>query len=400
MQSINPESSEALADRPAFYNHLREHCPIAKVDAQDYYLLSGYENVKMLLTDHERFSKQWGNQLSRTEPNYALNQDPPSFNAFRAIYNNYMSPKGVQRWTADCQRFASDLVDRLAPLGSGDLQQLFGKPLPAMVTAIALGLPEEHIDQYRAWTDAFLAAMIQDPREQARIIEVMYAFFTTEIERRRAQFKTAGVETPGPEHVGTVVGDNLISVLMTTTYQGRYLTDDELRRTIRGFFIGGVDTTGALILNTLYRLLERSELWQAVQADPSLIDAAIDESLRFDPPATGMFRGTTCPIRIGDEEIPEGGRVLYSVFSANRDPAMFEDPNSFRLDRKPKGGVYNFSFGGGAHFCPGAWTAKMEARVALEVIMRRLPRLRIAGQVEYFDVVNFWVIRSFPAAWD
>jgi cytochrome P450 len=81
---------------------------------------------------------------------------------------------------------------------------------------------------------------------------------------------------------------------MSTRYDGRYLTNDELRRTVRGFFIGGVDTTGGLILNVLYRSLERPALWEAVRADPKLLDTAIEESLRFDPPATGMFRGTTC----------------------------------------------------------------------------------------------------------
>lgn len=400
MQKVNPETRQALDNRAEFYNGLREQCPVAKVDAQDYYLLSGYENVKELLNDHERFTKQWGNQLARMEPNYALNQDPPAFNSFKALYASYMSPKGVQRWAADCERIAKDLIDRIEPLGGGDLQQLFGKPLPATVTAVALGLPEHDVDRYRAWTDAFLTTMILDPAEQARVIDAMYAFFDTEFERRRELLKAAGVETPGPEHVGTVLGDNLISVLMTTTYQGRYLTNDELRRTVRGFFIGGVDTTGALILHTLHRLLEQPELWEMVKADPTLIDAAIEESLRFDPPAIGMFRGAACPIAIGDQEIPEGARVLYSLFSANRDPAVFEDPDTFRLDRKPKGGVYNISFGGGAHFCPGAWTAKMEARIALKQLVERMPKLRLTGKVEYFDAVNFWVIRSFPAAWN
>lgn len=400
MHEIEPDAPEALADRAGFYNRLREQCPVARVEKQGYYVLSGYENVKNLLLDHERFSKREGNQFAPTEPNYALNQDPPEFNAFRALYSGYMSPRGVRRWAADCERIASGLIDQFEPLGSGDLQQLLGKPLPATVTAIALGLPEEDIERYRAWTDAFLSNMIADPAEQARIIGELYAFFDEEFEKRREQLRAAGVDKPGPEHVGTVLGDNLISVLMTTPYQGRYLSNDELRRTVRGFFIGGVDTTGALILHTLYRLLEQPALWAAVKADHTLIDAAIEESLRFDPPAIGMFRGTTGPVRIGDAVIPEGSRVLYSLFSANRDPALFEDPDTFRLDRKPTGGVYNLSFGGGVHFCPGAWTAKMEARIALRQIAERLPRIRLAGQVEYFDLANFWVIRHFPVAWD
>jgi cytochrome P450 len=401
LRTVNPDTPEALAERAAFHNALRDGGHVARVEPAGYYLIGGYQEVRALLEDHATFSKSEGNQFVPTEPNYALNQDPPAFNAFRAIYNAYMSPRGVKRWSADCDRIANELVDALLPLGSGDLLSLFGKPLPARVTALALGLPADQIEQYRAWTDAFLSTMIADPEEQARIIGAMYACFDAEFARRRDALAKAGADKPDPSHVGTVLDDNLISVLMTSMVDGRHLTDDEMRRTVRGFFIGGVDTTGALILNTLWRLLERPVLWKQVQADPSLIPAAIEESLRFDPPAFGMFRGVTHDIEIGGEVIPGGSRVLYSTLSANRDPELFEDPDEFRLDRKPlANGMHNISFGGGAHFCPGAWTARMEARIALEVLIERLPRLRLTGPVQHYDISNFWVVRNFPAAWD
>jgi cytochrome P450 len=399
MKSVNPAAPEALNDRAGFYNLLRASSPIAKVDNPEYYILSGFEDVKNLLNDHVQFSKAWSNQYVRGEYNYALNQDPPGFDAFRAIYTGYMSPRGVRRWSADCERIANDLTAKLLPLGSGDVQQLFGKPLPALVTAIVLGLPEGELARYREWTDMFIDTMIRDPGAQLRVTEEMYAFFDEEFERRRLALRDAGIDEPSREHVGTLIDDNLISVLMTTKYQGRYLDNDELRRTVRGFFIGGVDTTGALILNVLYRLLEQPVLWTKLQENLDLVPAAIEESLRFDPPAIGMFRGTTCPVTIGGETIPQDARVMYSLFGANRDPAIFEDPNTFRLDRKPAGGT-NMSFGGGAHFCPGAWTARAEAKVALEVLLRRLPRLRLTAPVKYFKATNFWVISSFPAAWD
>ncbi|TWH87071.1 cytochrome P450 [Novosphingobium taihuense] len=401
MNIVYPAGASALADRAAFHNRLRRAGPVSRAGDGDYYLVAGFEAVKTLLEDHGRFSKVDGNQLAPMEHNYALNQDPPSFSRFRAIYNAYMSPKGVRRWADACTEIAEELLDRLEPLGSGDLLDLFGKPLPAAVTAKAVGLPEGQIERYRTWTDAFLGTMIEDPAMQMRIIEEMYAFFDEELERRRATLQASGIDRPAPDHVGTVLGDNLISLLLTTQVGGRYLTDDEIRRTVRGFFLGGVDTTGALILNTLHRLLEQPELWQAVRKDHSLIPAAIEESLRFDPPAFGMFRGTTCDFAMGETELCANSRVLYSIPSANRDPEIFEDPDTFRLDRKPvKGGINHLSFGGGAHFCPGAWTARMEAGIALRLIVERLPKLRLVGPVEHYDLINFWVVRRFPAAWD
>ena len=402
MKVIDMKTPEALGDRAAFYNALRNECPVAKVEAaeQEHYLLMGYENIRTMLTDHDRFSKHWGNQMVRMEEGIALNQDPPNFNSFRALYTSYMSPRGVKRWADDCRRIANDLVDKMLPLGSGDLQQLIGKPLPARVAAIALGFPEDRVEDYRRWTDMFLASMIEDPAAQKRVIDEMYAFFAEQIEKNRKLLRDAGITEPAPEHVGTVLPDTLTAVLLTHKYNGEYLSDPMLQRTLRGFFVGGVDTTGALVLNLLYRLLEKPELMQQVRDNPSLLNAAIDESLRFDPPAIGMFRETTEACPVSGETIPEHARVLYSTFSANRDPAVYEDPDTFRLDRRPSQTPTHLSFGSGAHFCPGAWTARMEAKIALEIIIERLPKLRLTGPVDHFDAINFFVVRTFPAAWD
>jgi cytochrome P450 len=225
----------------------------------------------------------------------------------------------------------------------------------------------------------------------------MYAFFDEQFEIKRQTLCDAGITEPGPEHVGTVLDDSLTSVLMTSLWHGRYLTNDELRRTVRGFFVGAVDTTGALMLNTLHRLLAQPGLWDRVREDPDLIDAAIEESLRLEPPAIGMFRGTACPVQLAGETIPEGARVLYSLISANRDPEHFTDPDSFRLDRS---GERHIAFGSGAHFCPGAWTARMEAGIALRIFIERLPRLRLTGPVRHYEAINFWIVRHFPAAWN
>jgi cytochrome P450 len=402
MKSVNMATPEALADRAGFYNDLRSQCPVAKVEgaAHEHYLMLGYENVRMLLNDHERFSKHRGGQMVPMEDGIALNQDPPHFNAFRSLYTGYMSPAGVRRWSADCARIANDLVDSMLPIGSGDLQNLIGKPLPARVAAIAHGFPEDRVEDYRRWTDTFLVSMIADPEAQLRVIDEMYAFFTEQFDKNRKLLADAGITEPGPEHIGTILPDTLVSTLMTSKYQGEYLSNAMLCRTVRGFFLGAVDTTGALVLNVLHRLLERRELFEQVRANPNLVAAAIDESLRFEPPAIGMFRETTCPVTIGEDSIPAGARVLYSTMSANRDPAVYDDPDSFRLDRKPSATAPHLAFGNGAHFCPGAWTARLEARIALEIIIDRLPKLRLAGPVTHFDAVNFLVVRTFPAEWD
>jgi cytochrome P450 len=397
MKVVDPHAPENIEDRPKFHNSLRRECPVAQAAGGQYYYVAGFDNVKEVLENHKNFSKSWGSQLAPMEHQIALNQDPPEFQEFKRIYNSYMSPNGVKRWADDCARIANEVIDSFEHLGSGDLQPLFGKPVPAKVTARALGFPEEPVDLYRRWTDTFLDAMIRAPEEQLRVMEEMYAFFDEQFERKRQALRDAGIDTPGPEHVGTVIDDSLTSVLIATPYQGRYLTNEELRRTVRGFFVGGVDTTGALMLNTLHHLLKRPPLWEQVKANVDLVDVAIEETLRLDPPAMGMFRGTTTDVAMGGETIPANARVLFSVLSANRDPRYFDDPDTFRLDRKDN---RHISFGSGAHFCPGAWTARMEAAISLRIFIQRMPKLRLTGPIEYFPAINFFIVKHLPAAWD
>lgn len=398
--TVNPYAPEAMADPFAFHNELRRRCPVAKVETPDFYIISGYRDVLDVLSDPARWTKSRGNLIATMEHNLALNQDPPAFNEFRRLYNGYMSPNGVRRWAPAATGIAEGLITSLLPLGAGDLQELLAKPLPVRVTAIAVGLPRENYDQYRAWTDAFLTAMANKPEDTASVVQSLYAFFDAEFDRRLAVLQAAGVTEPGPEHIGSVLTDDLIAVLMTARYQGRRLTREELRRTVRGFFIGGIDTTAALILNVLYRLLETRRLWDAVVADPGLVDAAIDESLRLDSPTIGMFRGAACPIEQHGVSIPQDARVFFSLPSANRDPDMFEDPDTFRLDRPPSERSRHLAFGSGAHFCPGAWLARMEARIAVGLVARHLPKLRLTGPVTRVEPFAFWGLTSFPAAWD
>lgn len=396
MKLVNAGTRDALDNRTAFHDALRKDCPVAQSDRGDFYWVAGFDNVKEVLENYEAFTKEWSSQLARMEHKVALNQDPPEFGDLKRIYNAYMSPAGVKRWTGDCARIANDVIDAFIDAGSGDLQQLFGKPVPARVTALALGLPENQVDRYRAWTDAFLAGMIGSPERQQIIVDELYAFFDEQIEMRREKLRAANVEIPGPQHIGEILDDSLTSLLIVSPYRGRYLSNEEIRRTLRGFFVGGVDTTGALMLHTLDFLLTIPGLWDKVKSDPALLNPAIEETLRLRSPAIGMFREATRDVEMAGHTIPEGARVLYSTLSANLDPAHFEAPEEFRLDRKER----HIAFGTGAHFCPGAWTARLEAQTALRILMQRMPDLRLTGPVEFFDVSNFWIVRKFPAAWD
>lgn len=399
---VDPYSQEALDAPGPYYDALRQRCPVAHVknDATEFYIVSGYQAARKVMTDHESFSKRDGSFLFLGDTNVALNQDPPAFDDFRKIYINYMGPGGVARWADDMRRFANELIDEILPLGRGDFHDLFAMRLPMRVMALAVGIPQDNLAQYKEWSDTFMNKAFNAPKEVEAAIQTLYAFFDTQFEERRQMLRAAGITEPGPEHVGTVLPDNLISLLVVSRYQGRYLTDQELRRVTRGFFIGGNETTTSLILNILVRMSEKPERWEKLRANPQLIPNVVEESLRCDPPTLGMFRGTTCPVQIGDVTIPKDARVMFSIPSANRDPEVFPHATEFDMERPTQEARKHVAFSYGTHFCPGGWLSRLETKIALEVLTERMPKLRVTGPGTRIEPFNFWGRKTLPVAWD
>jgi cytochrome P450 len=298
------------------------------------------------------------------------------------------------------RRFANELVDQILPLGRGDFHELFAMPLPMRVMALVVGIPQDNLAQYKVWSDIFMNKAFNAPREIEAAIKTLYAFFDTQFEARRRQLRDAGITEPGPEHAGSVLSNDLISQLMVSRFQGRYLTDQELRRVTRGFFIGGNETTTSLILNILVRMSEKRERWERIRANPELIPNVVEESLRCDPPTLGMFRGTTCPVQIDGVTIPENARVMFSIPSANRDPAIFPNATEFDIDRPIQQARKHVAFSYGTHFCPGGWLSRLETKIALEVLVERMPELRVTGPGSRIEPFNFWGRKTLPVAWD
>jgi cytochrome P450 len=146
-------------------------------------------------------------------------------------------------------------------------------------------------------------------------------------------------------------------------------------------------------------LLQDPSRWEAVKADPSLIDVAVEESLRHDPPVLGLFRTPTRQVSMHGVQIPEKAKVMVCFGSANHDGAVFSDPEHYRLDRSLDETKRHLSFGFGAHYCPGAALARLEGRITLRLLVEHLPGLRLTGRPERIVPFNLWGRRSLPVAW-
>lgn len=397
----DPVSPAVLADPFPAYRELRERCPAHQTTAftPPFFTLSRYGDVREGLADHETWSIRYGQTPQYTSPAGLVN-DPPEHTPFRQLFSRAFTPQTVEHLRADIEVLANELIDTMSERDACDFHGLYAFPLPTTIIARLLGIPTTDLARFKQMSTNLTATYNDpDPVSSAAPRAAFDEYFTGVVEGRRRLLADAGVREATSEHVGTVLPDDLVSRLVVADLDGRRLTNHELCWMLLLLLLGGNETSTALLTNLLWRLLEVPERWEAVKADPGLIDAAVEESLRHDPPVLGLFRTTTRDVVRHGVTIPAKAKVMLCFASANRDAAEFDDPEHFRLDRGREVAKHHLSFGFGAHFCPGAALARLEARVTLGLLVERLPDLRLDGTPERIVAFNLWGRRTLPVAW-
>jgi len=279
------------------------------------------------------------------------------------------------------RELVASAVDR-ARHGTVDLVEVFD-PLPSIVIAHMLGVPEGLEDRFRVWSDELLEA--QNARGTGALSDAhpeFARFVQGLIDDHRA------MDDPP---------DDVVSRFLATDVDGEYLSDRAVRTQIMFLIVAGNETTRNLIGNCLYVLATRPDLFELVRAQPELIPPFVEESLRLDAPVQVLARSVLddteilgCPVHVGD-------KVVFGVASANRDEAVYDDPTEFRLDRTRM--REHLAFGTGPHVCPGASLARLEAAAVVVELSGRVAALRLAdGYVPDPNPV-FWANghRSLPA---
>ena len=402
---FDPLSPQTLAEPGPAYSQLRERCPFHhhQSEKHDFYVTSRYEEIKReVLADNPVWSFKFGNAAKDTMSDVGFVTDPPFHMAFRAALQPGLLPRALRGYEPKIESIAQGLIDRMLEHGSGDFQDEFAMPLPAQVMCLMLGLPLENHRTYKRWSDELQAQLFHEtkPASYEETLREIVPHFMAQIAERRARLAAAGVTEPGPEHLGTVLGEDFVSRSVVAKVEDRPLRDAEIMNVCLAFLTGGQETTTNLIGNLVWRLLEVPERWQALSANPALIENAIEESLRYDPPVLAHFRTSLCPVAMHGHELPEHSKLMFNITGANRDPAKFPDPETFRLDRPLADVRQHLSFGNGVHFCMGAPIARMEARIAMRLLLERLPRLRLLGRGERVRTWLYWGRASLPLAWD
>ncbi len=384
----SPFAKEVMEDPANGHRELLDRCPVHRCDAFDppFYTLSRYEDVERALRDIETFSSQYGQGPRFTDPQGML-CDPPQHTFMRKLVQQAFTPKALDALRQPVAALTDELIDAaLAGSGEFDFHDDFAFPLPVVIIAGLLGVPADHLEQFKQWSDIQVAAMgAADPSRYAAEQEAFYAYMLDHLRTRRAAI-AAGRDVP----------NDLLSLIAGARWEdGTPIAEADAQSVLMQLLVGGNETTTSLMTNMIWRLLEVPERWRAVVDDPGLVEAAVEESLRYDPPVLGLYRNTTRDVEMHGTTIPANSKVFINYAAANRDPAVFTDPDAFDLRREPR---RHMSFGLGVHFCLGAPMARMEAEIALHALIRRMPGLRLLGAGERIAPFFLWGRRKLPVA--
>lgn len=341
--------------------HLRDTKGVARLrlGARTGHMLLRYADVKEGFSDHKRFSKS----LALRDVTFAMmgpniqGYDGDEHRIKRGLVSRAFRPRTVRDsiepllWPT-----AEELIDELYPLGSTDLMATFAKRYPLRVITQMLGIPREDENQMAGWAHAMLRGMT-NPAGARQANEEFTRYVRPLVQRRRAD----------------PTGD-LLSTIVTEEIEGQRLDDDEVYGFLRLLFPAGVDTVWLTLGSMMIAVLDHPELHSRLIDNEEDRGRAIEETLRWESATGTEGRVATENVVCSGVEITAGELVWMSPAVANRDPEAFENPDRWDIDRAFKQHV---GFGLGSHFCLGAYLARAELSIGLEVLLRRLPNLRM-----------------------
>jgi cytochrome P450 len=347
------------------YRRLRDESPCVAVETLMgiVYLVTRYDDAFAVLKNHTLFSsranaKGIGIIMGRT----ILEMEGKEHVRHRNIVAPFFMGKALRGELPDViGRTAHDLIDEFARAGEADLVSQFTFTFPMRVMAHIIGIPIKDFAEFHHWAIDLISVGDDPPRAFAAAAAIVdYLRPVLELRRREPT-------------------DDLLSRLVHAEVDGNRLTEEEVLSFLRLLLPAGAETTYRLLGSTLFALLTHPDLLDAARAERATLDGVIEETLRWEAPVQWVSRETTAPAVLSGTEIPAGAFVSVALGSANRDDRHYADPDRFDPER---GSTDHLAFGFGPHFCPGSHLARLEARIALDTLLDRLPGLRLAPGAE------------------
>jgi cytochrome P450 len=377
---LTPLNPEYRDDPHSVLADLRSRCPVHRDETAGSFILTRYDDVRPLISDRtmwrdprraepsavfqRRFAGEeipedvvWSDVTSilmLDDPDHARIRQPLS----QALYAR------VAKFKPEVERIVAEALDDLDASGPFDLMAPFCVRVPIDVIGSILGVDRERLGEFRDWSEGVIQSLNPFRNEaqtahMERASEALNAYFVEIIAARRAEPR-----------------DDLISDMVQLQAAGAPLSDSELLINLSALLIGGNLTTTDLIGNGARLLLLNPAELAKLKADPALINSVVEEVLRYEPPVDSTARVASADLAVGGCPVKQSQSLIFHLRAANRDPAVFDEPDRFDVTRKHRP---NVAFGGGAHICIGAPLARLEAQVALLRLFERFPNLRLAN---------------------
>ena len=388
---FDPLAAEQRAHPYDLLADARERAPVFHAERFGFWVVTRHEDVLAVLKDGETYSSRDALTSSPVElPSEVravlgegwpempviVDTDAPLHTRIRGLVTKAFTPRRVAGMQPTIERVATELIEAIEADRRADIVGSFAWPLPLAVVGDMLGVPREDLPRLHQWSVQWLrlkqpGATLEQQCEWARGTVELQRYFMELLDRRDAE-----------------PGDDLTSALLAAARElDPPLSRDAVMGVPLDLVVAGHVTVTRAIGNALVLLLGEPGRAAELRADPALVPAAVEEILRLESPAQGLFRTTTREVTLGGVSLPAGARLMVHYASANRDEAVFACPADY--DPRREGLSRHVAFGKGVHFCIGAPLARLELGVALPMLLDRLPGLRLAATTLAWEPIFF-----------
>jgi len=376
-----------------WFSFLRRNAPVwwhEESDGPGFWAVTGYDDCNTVNRDYGLFSSHdkgalfvdMDDEQLAQQQLLMLNMDPPIHTRYRRLVNKGFTPRVVNQLHDRIHAATDTIINEVIETGHADFVTAISSELPLIVIAELLGVPHEDRHRMFDWSNQMIGS--EDPEyhtedvAEAASME-LYAYASKLFAEKRID-----------PH------EDLMSVLTGVEVEGEHLSDLELELFFLLLTVAGNETTRNLISGAMVAFFDNPDQWELLRNDRTLLPSAIEEMLRYVTPVMNFRRQSTTATELGGQPIKADEKVVFFHISANRDEAMFDDPQRFDITRKPNPHI---AFGGGGpHFCLGANLARMEIRVMFEHLLDRMPDIHLDGKVERLQSSFINGVKHIPVA--
>lgn len=400
LATFNPFDPATLQCPFPQYAQMREEQPVMHIESMGMFLVTRHDLVLQIIRDVETYSSRFGGAsmplpdddrkkmeavMKEGYPRMAtmLTADMPDHTRYRRLISKAFTPKVIAELEPKIREITTRLIDAFIDDDSIEFVEQFGVPLPVEVIAHALNVPDDRLADFKRWSDDSIAGIgtqisIDQRVEAERGVNEYQHYFAAELEKRKTE----------PQ-------DDLLTNLLNARVDDddpditdkRPLDMAEMLSMVQQLLVAGNETTTKLLTESMRLIAETPGEWEKLREDPSRAPMMVEEALRLTTPTQGMFRIATKDHELEGVQIPKGARIVIVFASANRDTELFEDPDSFCPERDNLRD--HLAFGKGIHFCLGAALSRLEGKVALEELSRRIESFSMAESNEYTYFPSF-----------